>query len=58
MAEASCQSYRKRQHVSVVSDWGDHIKGFFNADEIGLFYQALPTRSLAVNGEEAKGEEV
>ena len=31
------------------------LKDIFNADERGLFYRALPTQSLAVNGEEAKG---
>ena len=49
---------------SVVEDWGRRLeslcKGYqlrdiFNADETGLFYRALPTKSMSVKGEEAKG---
>ena len=45
---------------SVVSDWGERLKtisqgyalkDIFNADETGLFYRALPTRSLVVKGD-------
>ena len=48
----------------VVEDWGRRLdsvcKGYrlqdiFNADETGLFYRALPTKSMSVKGEEAKG---
>ena len=44
---------------TVVSDWGERLnticqgyalKDIFNADETGLFYRALPTRSMAVKG--------
>ena len=44
---------------SVVSDWGVRLKSvcdgnalrdIFNGDKTGLFYRALPTRSLAVKG--------
>ena len=50
---------------SVVDDWGRRLeslcKGYqlrdiFNADETGLFYRALPTKSMSVKGEEAKVE--
>ena len=50
--------------VSVVEDWGRRLesvrKGYqlrdiFNVDETGLFYRALPTKSMSVKGEEAKG---
>ena len=49
---------------SVVSDWSNRLesvcegyalKDIFNPDETGLFYRALPTRSLAPKGEEARG---
>ena len=49
---------------TVVSDWGERLKticegyalkDIFNADETGLFYRALPTRSMTVKGDEAKG---
>ena len=52
---------------SVVEDWGRRLesacKGFqlrdiFNADETGLFYRltsTLPTKSMSIKGEEAKG---
>ena len=48
----------------MVEDWGRRLesvrKGYqlrdiFNADETGLFYRALPTKSMSVKGEEAKG---
>lgn len=47
----------------VVSDWSAQLKtlcegyapkDIFNADETGLFFRALPTRSLVVRGDEAK----
>ena len=50
--------------ASIVSDWssrlqsmcdGYALRDIFNADETGLFFRALPTRSLAIKGEEAKG---
>lgn len=47
--------------IAVVSDWGEHLKttcqgyAFLNAIETGLFYRALPTRSMIVKGDEAKG---
>ena len=49
---------------SVVSDWSSRLqsmcdgyamKDIFHADETGLFFRALPTRSLAIKGLEAKG---
>ena len=48
----------------VVADWGERLKtlcegyalkDIFNADKTGLFYRALPTRSLVVKRDEAKG---
>ena len=50
--------------ASIVSDWssrlqsmcdGYALRDIFNADETDLFFRALPTRSLAIKGEEAKG---
>ena len=49
---------------SVIEDWsrrlesvcnGYQLRDIFNADETGLFYRALPTKSMSVKGEEAKG---
>ena len=49
---------------TVVSDWSERLKticqgyalkGIFNADETGLFYRALPTRSMAVKGVKTSG---
>ena len=49
----------------VVEDWGQRLESIcrgyqlrdiFNADEIGLFYRALPTKSMCVKGDGAKGE--
>ena len=49
---------------TVVADWhqklvsifeGYDLNNVFNADETGLFYRALPKRSMVVEGEEAKG---
>ena len=48
----------------VVSDWSGRLKSIcqgyalrdiFNDDETGLFYRIMPTRSLSVKGEKAKG---
>ena len=50
--------------ASVVADWGQRLRSIcegyelnnvFNADETGLFYRALPKRSMVAKGEEAKG---
>lgn len=50
--------------ASIVEDWSRRLesvcRGFlprdiFNADETGLFYRAMPTKSMTVRGEEAKG---
>ena len=49
---------------SVVEDWSRRLdsvcKGYWlqdivNADETGFFYRALPTKSMSVKGEEARG---
>ena len=49
---------------AVIEDWGKRLqsicegyekKDIFNADETGLFYRALPTRTMAVQGDEARG---
>ena len=48
----------------VVEDWGQRLESIcrgyqlrdiFNADETGLFYTALPTKSMSVKGDGAKG---
>ena len=48
----------------VVDDWkkrlesiceGYDLRDIFNADETGLYYRALPSRSMVVRGDEAKG---
>ncbi|XP_062511789.1 tigger transposable element-derived protein 6-like [Corticium candelabrum] len=50
--------------ASVVDHWsrplqslweGYELRDIFNADETGLFYRALPSRSMVVKGDEAKG---
>ena len=47
-----------------VEDWRKRLKSIcegysradiFNADETGLFYRALPTRSMVSKGDEARG---
>ena len=47
-----------------VSDWSEHLKticqgyalkDIFNADETGLFYRALPIRSMAIKGVKTSG---
>lgn len=49
---------------AVVDDWSKRLRSIctgyrledtFNADETGLFYRALPSRSMVVKGDEAKG---
>ena len=49
---------------SVVSEWKPKVlelispyepKNIYNADETGLFFRALPTKSLAVKGEKCAG---
>ncbi len=49
---------------SVVEDWskwldslcaGYKLQDIFNADETGLFYRALPSRSLVSKGDDCKG---
>ena len=49
---------------SMVDDWRRHLESvcegyqlrdIFNADETGIFYRALPTKSMKVKGEEARG---
>ena len=49
---------------SIVDDWrrclesvckGYQLRDIFNADKTGLFYRALPTKSMKVKGEEARG---
>ena len=51
-------------HEKLVEDWGKllesvckgyQLKDIFNADKTGLFYRALPTKSMTVKGEEVKG---
>ena len=50
--------------ASVVDDWsrrlqslceGYELRDIFNANETGLFYRALPSRSMVAKGDEAKG---
>ena len=50
--------------ANVLDDWyrrlqsvceGYELRNIFNADETGLFYRALPSRSMVVKGDEAKG---
>ena len=34
---------------------GYELEDIYNADETGIFFQALPTKSLAVRGEQCSG---
>ena len=52
---------------TVVSDWSERLKticqgyalkDIFNADETGLFYSALPTRSMAVKVVNTSGKKM
>ncbi|XP_062511840.1 tigger transposable element-derived protein 6-like [Corticium candelabrum] len=52
--------WMKRHNVRLACLSGEAADGYdlnnvFNADETGLFYRALPKRSMVVEGEEAKG---
>ena len=51
----------------VVQDWAQRLpelckdyapKDIFNADETGLYFRALPTRSMVVKGNPCKGVKV